>query len=90
MLIALLVTLVIQICFTANAIWIALPADAEKVGFLVRQDYLIMNYVTFGVAIIILFLDSYLLLFHIWLIRRDTTTYKHIRMKQRRSSSRVV
>ena len=81
MLSALIITLLIQIGFSIYAICGAIPDDIEHVSFLDRTDYMVINYVTLGVAIVILALDTYLLLFHISLIRRDTTTYKHIRMK---------
>ena len=54
------------------------------------KDFAIVNWVSLVVCIIILGLDGYLIIFHSVLISRDTTTYKHIRAKQRRAKSRVI
>ena len=55
-----------------------------------KKDFAIINWVTLAVCLIVLVLNLYLLMFHMDLIKRNTTTYKHIRQKQRRAKSRVI
>ena len=38
-----------------------------------------LNWTTLAVSFILLLLDTYLLTFHIYLICKNTSTYKHIR-----------
>lgn len=53
--------------------------DDVKVGYIVRKDLRILTIFTLAVTIVLMILVTYLLTYHIYLIKKDTTTYKHIR-----------
>lgn len=99
MLVCLFITLVSQMVFEVYAIWFAFSIENRKVGgaiqeanvgFMAKNDFLILNSITcFTIGIIIIF-DCYLFIFHLYLISKNITTYKYIRRKQRRVESRIV
>ena len=62
-----------------------------EVGFMQRRSLRILTILSLTLIVILLLLITYLLTYHVYLIVKDTTTYKHIRSQQKRKTkSRVI
>ena len=75
MLMAVLATVILQFIFCAYL----LTTASEKPGLMSKGSFKALNWTTLAVSIILFLLDTYLLTFHIYLICKNTSTYKHIR-----------
>jgi len=88
MLIAVLVTMLLQVSFGVYALSSTLHSTEEKVGFMTRSGLKIINWATLVLALIVVLLSTYLLWYHYGLIRLNTTTYKYIRAKQLKTNQK--
>ena len=90
MLSSVMATIVSQIVFSAYSLFYLydLP-DEVKIGFSTKEDLLYLVWTTLALVVCLFVLDTYLLSFHIFLISKNTTTYKHIRKGIKRKS-RVI
>ena len=77
MLIAVLFTVFMQLIFCSYAL--ATINISVSVGLMSKGSLKALNWTTLVVSVILLLLDTYLLTFHIYLICKNTSTYKHIR-----------
>lgn len=77
MLIAVFITVVMQLVFCGFIL--GMVNELANVGFVSKDTVKSLNWVTLAVSILLLLLDTYLLTFHIYLISKNTSTYKHIR-----------
>ena len=57
-----------------------IQVEAE-VGFMSHKNLASLTWTTLAITVILAILDTYLLTFHVFLICKNTTTYKHIRRK---------
>ena len=84
MLVALLATVLIQIAFIVrNLVRLELEDGSLRdsaVGFIKRNEFKVLNWCALAVCIILLTLNGYLFSYHVYLICRNISTYKHIRM----------
>ena len=93
MLTAVLFTVLFQIAFSVYTLCVLADVpDEVEIGSLgaSRRNLNILTWVTVSVTVILLILDTYLLSFHVYLVCKNTSTYKHIRAKRRNSQSRVI
>ena len=82
MLTAVFCTVIFQftLCVYTLATLKDIPDEAE-VGFMSHKSLASLNWTTLAITVILGILDTYLLTFHIFLISKNTSTYKHIRSK---------
>ena len=91
MLIFLLLSQLLQIIFTILLIIFAIQRrDDEIFGFISQQNFKNLNYATLFCSVVVFLFVSYLLVYHINLILNNTTTFKQIRRKQNKFTSKVV
>ena len=65
--------------------------DDEKMVGLMKVDSLVaLNWATIVLSNCLIILDSYLLCFHFYLIKKNLSTYKHIRRKLKRRKSSII
>lgn len=60
--------------------------DSVQIGFMSGQDLAALNFTTIVIVLVLMTLDTYLICFHVKLISKNLTTYKHIRAGQQRKS----
>lgn len=93
MLTAVLFTFIFQIAFCVYTLCELsdIPDETEIAFGASRGDLNILTWVTLIVTAILLLLDTYLILFHFFLICKNTSTYKHIRrQRNNKKSLRVI
>ena len=99
MLISVFFTIVFQIVFCAYTIANISDKDYinhekdddEKMVGLMKIDSLVaLNWATIALSICLILLDFYLLTFHFYLIRKNLSTYKHIRRKLKKKNSSII
>ena len=77
MLTSVLLTVIMQLVFCSYTL--ATISVSDSVGLMSKGSLKALNWTTLVVSLILLLLDTYLLTFHIYLICKNTSTYKHIR-----------
>ena len=65
-------------------------SNEAYVGYMTRKSLESLNWATIAILVILAILDTYLLIFHVYLICINTSTYKHMRRKQKRGKSRII
>ena len=99
MLLSVFFTIVFQIVFCAftlanisdkDYINHAKDDDQKMVGLMKIDSLVALNWATIALSICLIILDFYLLTFHFYLIRKNLSTYKHIRRKLKRKNSSII
>lgn len=95
MLIAVFLTISLQLAFCAQTLsfldsQLGEANDEFEIGLLTKYSMKVLTIVTLVVTLVLFLMDSYLLIFHIYLMCKNTSTYKHIRRQQKRRKSRVI
>ena len=78
MLMAVLLTVIMQLVFCSYSL-AYVATEPVDIGLMSIGSLRALNWTTLAVSIILLLLDTYLLTFHIYLMCKNTSTYKHIR-----------
>ena len=73
MLTAVLATVIMQLIFCSYSL--ATLKATVSVGLMSKESLAALNWTTLAVSIILMLLDTYLLIFHVYLICKNTSTY---------------
>ena len=73
MLTAVLATVIMQLIFCSYSL--TTLNDTVSVGLMSKESLAALNWTTLAVSIILMLLDTYLLIFHVYLICKNTSTY---------------
>lgn len=82
MLVAVFVTFLLQLVLCSYTLALLnrnVDTEAFEIGLMSKESLIALNWTTLAVSIILILLDSYLLIFHIYLMCKNLSTYKHIR-----------